>query len=164
MIRLAKLTDYAIVVLAQMTRRAASGQASARVLAEEVGLAVPTVSKVLKTLARGQVLVAQRGKGGGYRLARPAGDISVADIIEAMEGPLALTDCSTDETNCCCISESCQVKTNWLNINRAIRTALAALTLEAMAKPLPQRFTPNLTLAAAGREESAFVTIGGVNS
>jgi len=163
MIRLSKLTDYAIVIVTHMAANFATQQVTARVLAEQVGLGLPTVSKILKTLARAGLLEAQRGKGGGYRLKRLPVDISVAEIIESMEGPLALTDCSSDESACCYIEDTCMVKDNWQKINVVVRDALGQLSLESMTQPLhiPPRIHKNAGLKSG--EEHTLVAIGRQN-
>ncbi len=95
MLRITKLTDYAIVVLSTMIEPTAVDAFAARDVADRSQIPQPTVSKVLKQLARAGLVVSERGKHGGYRLARAAGTISVADIIDAVEGPIAVTECST---------------------------------------------------------------------
>ncbi|MDP7040216.1 MAG: SUF system Fe-S cluster assembly regulator [Myxococcota bacterium] len=160
MIRLAKLTDYAIVIATQMAASPPGQQITARALAGQVGLALPTVSKILKTLARGGLLEAQRGKGGGYRLKRLPADISVAEIIEGMEGPLALTDCASDESTCCSIRETCSVKGNWQKINHVVHDALRQLSLESMMQPLREPPHIHKNTGAKSGEEDTLVTIG----
>lgn len=93
MIRLSRLTDYAVTLLTQMVSEG-KGLWAASDLAEKAGVPLPTVSKILKQLSKGGIVVAQRGATGGYHLVRPATDISIAAIIEAMDGPIALTDCA----------------------------------------------------------------------
>lgn len=136
MLRISKLTDYAIVILGQMAREFDQTHAAAD-LADVTGIAVPTVSKILKALARAQILRSTRGARGGYRLARPPGVTSVASIIYALEGPIALTECGLDH-DACQQSQSCDVRSNWAVINRAIRTALEAVTLADMIAPMNQ--------------------------
>ena len=161
MIRLSKLTDYAIVIVTHMAANFATQQVTARVLAERVGLGLPTVSKILKTLARAGLLEAQRGKGGGYRLKRLPADISVAEIIEGMEGPLALTDCSSDESACCYIADTCMVKDNWQKINVVVRNALEQLSLESMTQPLHVQSAAVNELAVKSDAADELVVIGG---
>jgi FeS assembly SUF system regulator len=137
MLRLSKLTDYGTVIMTFMAR--AQGQVhSAHEIAEQVGIAAPTVSKVLKMLARDELVVSTRGARGGYVLARPAANITMAEIISAMEGaPLGLTECST--TPGVCIQErSCAIRANWQRINQVIVQALEEVSLAEMTRPVTQ--------------------------
>lgn len=133
MLRISKLTDYAIIVLGYMAKSPEVTYAATD-LAESASVAVPTVSKILKALARTGVLASTRGAHGGYRLARPPAQTSVASIIYALEGPIALTECGL-EHDVCEQSASCHIRHNWTVINRAIRAALESVTLADMAAP-----------------------------
>jgi len=95
----------------------------------------PTVSKVLKLLARAGLVVSERGKNGGYRLARAAEAITVAEIVDAVEGPIAVTECSAVQRGCCDLEGHCPTETNWVRINDAIRQALRGITLSDMTRP-----------------------------
>lgn len=128
MLRISKLTDYGTVILADLAEREAS-LASAADVAEQTGLGLPTVRKLLKALARSGLVEAQRGAQGGYRLARAPSKITAADVIDALEGPVSITECSVGHTNCD-IEASCRVGSAWQRINRAIRRALDDVTLE----------------------------------
>ncbi len=145
MIRLNRLTDYAIVVLSQMGRGHGAMRTAAQ-LAHETGMPVPTVAKLLKTLAADHIILSHRGAAGGYALSRPPEEISVAEIIASLEGPIALTACVEGSGNHCDVESLCPMRGNWEKINGAIRTALEALTLADMAMPLS--FPP---LGAAAR-------------
>lgn len=136
MLRMSKLSDYSTVIMARIAREPQRFYRSADVAAE-VGIALPTVSKLLKILAREHLLVSQRGAKGGYALARPAGDISLAQIIDAVEGPLGLTECSA-MAGLCAQEEACAVRGNWQRINRVIREALEGVTLADFAQPVYQ--------------------------
>ena len=144
MLNLGKLTDYATVI---MTVLAADPERSlsARELADRTHVAPPTVSKLLKRLSRHGMVDSTRGSQGGYRLSKPADRVTVADIIAAMEGPIALTQCSVHK-GCCSIESYCGVRSNWRLINKAIRGALDAVTLAQMAQPLrsPRKEQPLL--------------------
>ena len=135
MLRVAKLTDYATLVMTVLATRPGE-VVSANELAEAAGIEVPTASKVLKPLAQAGMLEGIRGAGGGYRLARDARDISLADIVEAMEGPLAMTECSTHDGHCG-IEDSCGVRGNWQRINDVVADALRAISLHEMAHGEP---------------------------
>jgi FeS assembly SUF system regulator len=135
MLRLSKLTDYGTVVMTSMARDEDRVHSSHE-LAEQVGIASTTVSKVLKMLARHDLVVSTRGAKGGYLLARPAKEITMAEIISAMEGgPLGLTECST--TPGACIQErNCSARGNWQRINQVIVRALEEVSLAEMARPV----------------------------
>src|SRR5262252_6314575 len=130
MLRITKLTDYAIVILTHVADEESSQQ-TARDLADRSRLPLPTVGKVLKTLAKAGLLVASRGKKGGYSLAKPSSEISVAEIIEAIEGPLALTECS-ESAGACELMSSCPVKANWQKISAIVRKALMNVSLDVL--------------------------------
>lgn len=139
MLRISKLTDYGTVVLARLATDE-SAIVSAAELAAATGLALPTVSKLLKTLARAELVQSTRGPGGGYRLARPASSISAADVIDALEGPVSITECSSDDSHC--EHEGlCAVGGTWQRINIGIRQALDEVTLQDLSRscgPLPK--------------------------
>jgi FeS assembly SUF system regulator len=136
MIRLSKLTDYGLVLMSYVARSGGGTLHTARGLAVESGLPLPTVSKVLKTLLQSGFLVSHRGINGGYSLARDAQEISVAEIIAALEGPIALTECSTDISGLCDFEHGCPIKTNQRIINQVVRGALEKLTLADLIHPL----------------------------
>ncbi len=134
MLRLTKQTDYAIVLMCRLAASAdVGGVQNARDLAGAVQLPLPTVSKILKLLARAELLFSQRGVKGGYSLARPATEIAIRDIIEALEGPIAITEC-LDDAGGCGIECSCPVKGNWGRINDAVRDALGGIPLAEMTQ------------------------------
>jgi FeS assembly SUF system regulator len=134
MLRISKLTDYAIIVLGYMAREPERTYAAAD-LSGSAGVAVPTASKILKTLAKAEILKSTRGAKGGYQLVRSPEKISVASIIYALEGPIALTECGL-EHDPCRQSSHCHIRSNWAVINRAVRTALESVTLADMATPM----------------------------
>jgi FeS assembly SUF system regulator len=98
------------------------------------------VSKILKMLSRAELLVSHRGVKGGYSLARLPDEVSIAQIIDAIEGPIAMTECSATAPGLCELEPVCPVRSNWRKINRAVREALEKLTLAEMTHPLPQRY------------------------
>jgi FeS assembly SUF system regulator len=147
MIRLSRLTDYAVTLLTQMV----SGEPAilaASDLALRTNLPSPTVAKVLKQLAKAGLIEAQRGAAGGYRLTRPAGAISVAAVIEAMDGPIALTDCAEGGEQDCTIQTMCPMSGNWNKVNLAVRRALDSVTLAEMAQSVLKRAAPAAPLHA----------------
>jgi FeS assembly SUF system regulator len=130
-LRISKLTDYATVILASLAADAA-GRRTAADIAQKIHLGAPTVSKLLKQLHHAGLVESTRGLRGGYRLARPANQISAATILDAMEGPLALTECSTGHSQCD-LQASCSVGGSWQRINLAIRQSLHEITLAELA-------------------------------
>ena len=137
MIRMTRLTDYAVVLLTHIARAEETELQNARDLATASRLPLPTVNKILKTLTRKGLLRSQRGAKGGYRLARGAENVSMADIVAATEGPLSITACSTEDSGSCEHEGLCPVGSNWQRINDAIREALAGVTLAEMTRPFP---------------------------
>lgn len=133
MLRISKMTDYAIVVLSLMARESDRTFAAAEV-AERTGITAPTVSKLLKSLTRARIVSSMRGVKGGYRLSLPPEQTSVASVIDALEGPIAITECGVAQDSCQ-QSHSCHIRGNWNVINRAVRTALESVTLTDMVKP-----------------------------
>lgn len=142
MIRITKLTDYGIVLLARIARETGPQTHNVRDLAAETRLPAPTVSKLLKALAKQGLLVSQRGVKGGYALARPATEITVAQIIRALDGPIAVTDCSAELGGRCELEKLCAVRSNWQRVNLALRDLLENLTLAEMSEPMPEGFVP----------------------
>jgi FeS assembly SUF system regulator len=131
MLRISRLTDYATVLLATLAGEPQRVQTAAS-LAEQTHIAAPTVSKLLKQLQRAGLVTSTRGLRGGYQLARPAAQISAAAILDALEGPVALTDCSVGHGQCE-IEESCRVGRVWQRLNLAIRRALYEVSLAQLA-------------------------------
>jgi FeS assembly SUF system regulator len=155
MIRITKLTDYGIVLLTHFARGPERTTRNAPELAAAAHLPLPTVSKILKILAREGLLVPHRGAKGGFSLARSSQDITVTDIISALEGPIALTECNAHGSDRCGIESLCPVSTNWQRINRAVHDALSGLTLAEMASA-----RPNLFLASASRRSRTEMRAG----
>jgi FeS assembly SUF system regulator len=149
MLRISKLTDYATVLLAALSSEPAAPH-SASGLAERTGIAAPTVSKLLKELQRAGLVRSTRGARGGYQLARPAADISAAEIIDAVEGPVALTECASDEGQCG-LEAHCSVGHSWQQVSLAIRRSLAEVPLTTLIARDATVKTPDLR-GALGRE------------
>ncbi len=131
--RLSSLTDYAIVMLSAAARMAGRGPITATALAEETGVPLPTAQKLMGRLASAGLLDSSRGSGGGFRLARDADAISVADIIEAVEGPIAMTSCVEEGRHDCGLEGACRVKPHWGAVNLAVKGALGGVTLASLA-------------------------------
>ncbi|HYL12192.1 MAG TPA: SUF system Fe-S cluster assembly regulator [Terriglobales bacterium] len=138
MIRLGKLTDYGLVLMTCIART--QGQTAslhtARDLALVSRLPLPTVSKVLKELLQSGLLVSHRGIKGGYSLARDAHEISLAEIVSALEGPIALTECSTDISGLCDLERCCPIKSNQQIISQIVKGALEKVMLSDLVQPL----------------------------
>jgi FeS assembly SUF system regulator len=143
-LRISKLTDYATVILAQLAAADGARRTAAEVAAD-AGLAAPTVAKVLKELQRAGLVSSSRGSRGGYTLARDAALITAADIIDAVEGPVALTECASHE-NHCGLEKSCRVSSSWQRVSLAIRGALAEVTLRQLIGMEPVA-APSLKIA-----------------
>jgi Rrf2 family protein len=119
-----------------MARGDATSLRTATDLAAESHLPLPTVSKLLKELLQSGLLLSQRGAKGGYTLARPAGDIALTEIIAALEGPVALTACSTDVSGACDLEPSCPIMRNQQIINQVVRGVLEKITLSDLIQPM----------------------------
>jgi FeS assembly SUF system regulator len=132
--RLTSLADYAVVVMAAAARHPAGARLSAALLAEETGVPLPTAQKVMGRLAGAGLLTSARGGGGGFALSREAAGISLADIIEAVEGPIAMTNCIEGSVQDCALEGSCRVKPHLNAANHAVRGALQGVTLAALAE------------------------------
>jgi FeS assembly SUF system regulator len=151
MLKMGKLTDYATVMMNFLAQNPGQVHAASE-LANVVGISSQTALKVLKTLAKSGLVQSQRGTKGGYQLTRPAQQISMAEILQAMEGPIGLTECGSSPG--ACVRESqCSVKTNWQRISLAVQDALSRVSLAEMAAPPshPIHFvksTPDFTHAA----------------
>ena len=138
MLRISKLTDYGTVVLAHLAGHT-EVVCSAADVSNATGIAPPTVSKLLKSLARAKLVSSTRGANGGYRLSRSPREISAADVIDALEGPVSITECSASDSHCD-FESVCSVGSAWKRINLAIRRALQDVSLTDLLKaqqPLP---------------------------
>jgi len=131
MLRISKLTDYGTVILAYMAAQHGRLLAAAEV-AEATGIALPTVSKLLKKLQRSGLVCSTRGSHGGYQLAQPATQVTAAQILDALEGPVAITECSSQHSSCG-IESSCRIGHAWKRLNGAIRQALNDVTLAQLS-------------------------------
>ena len=141
MIRLSKLADYGIVIMTNLARQP-ERQHNAPEVAAQSHIPLPMASKILKSLARAGLLQSHRGVKGGYGLARPAAAISVAEVISALDGPIAMTACIEDGPGGCEIEALCPARANWQRINDAIRSALDGISMAEMAQTIPAVFRP----------------------
>jgi FeS assembly SUF system regulator len=150
MLRMSKLTDYGLVLLTHMARAGAPEVVTAHELADASKVPLPTVAKLLKELSRAGIVISHRGRRGGYTLARPAAQISVAAVIEALEGPVALTECSITDGNCS-LEAVCPAKAHWGPVSRAIQRTLSRLPISALG---PRATQPEAAVSAAdGRSD-----------
>lgn len=156
MLRLGKLTDYGTVITAHMAREPERVFAAAE-LATAGRVSATTASKILKLLARGAVLRSVRGARGGYVLARPAAAISLAQIIDALEGPPGLTECSV-RSGLCAQEDGCAIRDHWLTIDHVIRRTLDQTTLADLARPLPLHSTISMNSASSTRSEKSTIS------
>jgi len=146
MIRMSKLTDYAIVILAHLAR--GEPTLTAQALSARSRVPLPTVSKLCKELSRAGLLQSHRGRHGGYSLTRAPELISVAEVVEALEGPIALTECGSQGAEACGIEPSCIAKGTWDPVSRAVQTALRALPLSEIGPFRVGRGAPAASLPA----------------
>ena len=133
--RLSSMADYAVVTMCAAARHCGGARVSAAELAEETGLPAPTVQKLVSLLSRAGLLRSVRGAGGGLKLARPAAAITLADIVEAVEGPIALTACVERGKHDCGLETCCSVRPHWGVVNETLRGALAGVPLTQLAQP-----------------------------
>jgi FeS assembly SUF system regulator len=148
MIRLSKLTDYGILLMTQMARRTERTLYTARGLAAETKIPLPTVSKILKLLAAGGLLASHRGVKGGYSLARLATEITVREIITVLEGPIGVTECG-GAPGACEMEPHCPVSANWRVISGALRQALENVTISDLSFPQQMAARREALIAAA---------------
>lgn len=132
MLKISKLADYAVVTLVEMARQPDGQRATAAGLAASTKLPEPTVAKVLKLLGKAGIVTSTRGSLGGYGLSRDLASISVAEIIEAVDGPVSLTSCVDGRKDECFYQGSCGVRGRWDGVNTAMRSALQSVTLSDM--------------------------------
>lgn len=150
MLRISKMTDYAILAMVELARD--GGILSAQRLAERTQVETPTVSKVMKLLANAGLVTSSRGANGGYRVARQAGEINVAEIISAIEGPIAMTECSVEQ-GLCSVEHNCSMRSNWQRISVAVARALQEVSLAEMS--MPMRFDKSaLRIATLSSEDN----------
>lgn len=134
--RLSSMADYAVVTMSAAARHCGGARVNAVQLAEETGLPAPTVQKLVSKLSAAGLLKSVRGAGGGFKLARPAAAITLADIVEAVEGPIAVTACVEHGRHDCTLESACTVRPHWGIVNAALRGALADVPLTRLAEPV----------------------------
>ncbi len=165
MLRMTKQADYGIVL---MTRMADEPERlfAAQELAAATGIPAPTVSKILKQLAREDLLASQRGAKGGYTLAQPPQEITVAAMVTALDGPIAFTECVEDGPGVCSQESVCRLRTNWQRINLALKNTLEGISLAELARPLPSlvQLTADSGAADSGAADSGAADSGAADS
>ncbi len=150
MLRMSKLTDYGLVLLTHLARGGDAEERTASALASRSRVPLPTVAKILKALCRAGVVTSHRGRRGGYALARPADQISVAAVVEALDGPVSLTECSTAGGSCS-LEADCVARAAWGPVSRAIQTTLQNLPLSALGeRPVRLLRRPAIPTAKGG--------------
>lgn len=132
MIKISKLTDYAVLMLFHMSRQNEQTVLAAQDVADMSGLPLPTVSKILKILAKSRIVSSTRGVKGGYKLDHDLSRLTVVDVIVAMDGPIKITSCADGGMDDCDMAKTCPMAGRWTPVNQAINTALGAVTLDAM--------------------------------
>ena len=132
--RLTHLADYAVVMMTAAARRGDDVRVSAGELVQDTGVPLPTAQKIMGQLAGAGLLNSVRGAGGGFMLARPVSEISLADIVEAVEGPIEMTSCVDAERHQCALESACQVRPHMGVVNGAVRGALAGVSLSSLAE------------------------------
>jgi FeS assembly SUF system regulator len=136
MVKLGKLTDYGLLLLTCIARTPGASLRTARDLGTETGLPLPTVSRLLQELLKSGLLHSQRGTKGGYTLARKPAEVSIVDVVAALEGPIALTECSTEVDGMCDLEPSCPIKSNQRVISQAVRGVLETITIADLVQPM----------------------------
>lgn len=147
MIRLTKLSDYGLIVLTHFANHSEKRVWNARDVAEQVHLPLPTVSKLLKAFARGGLLKAHRGVHGGYSLVKDPQTVRLPEIVEVLEGPVAITECQEGGETSCILQLLCPLRPTWSDLNKAVRETLEKVTLADLAKGAAQHETRLAELA-----------------
>ncbi|MAW98607.1 MAG: SUF system Fe-S cluster assembly regulator [Sphingomonas sp.] len=168
--RLSSLADYAVVMMAAAARHCgASGRLNATLIAQETALPLPTVQKLVSKLSSAGLIESTRGTGGGFRLTRPPAAINLADIVEAIEGPIALTACVDHSRGDCAVESSCSVRPHWAVVNGAVRGALADISLASLTHnpvrpdPVEGRSFSSSAAKEGGASTSSAQTTAGVS-
>ena len=158
--RLSSLADYAVVMMAAAARHAAGAKLSATILSAETGVPLPTAQKLMGKLAAAGLLESARGAAGGFTLARDAAAINLAEIVEAVEGPIALTSCVDESKHDCALERACKVRPHWGVVNDAVRGAFAEVSLASLSSSSPavraepiEAHAPNASPAARNEYE-----------
>lgn len=141
MLRISKIADYGTKIMLAMAESPHYRLCAATELAESTHISLPTVSKILKLLLKGDLLISQRGSQGGYQLARTPEEITLAQIVSVLDGEIAMTECE-QQMGCCQIEDNCNVKGNWAIISNIIVDVLRNISLAQMSKPIQKDDIP----------------------
>ena len=160
--RLSNLADYAVVIMSAAARKGEDARLSATVLAEETGIPLPTTQKLLGRLAAAGLFRSARGGGGGFVLTRAATEISLADVVEAVEGPIAMTSCVDAGRHDCALESACQVRPHWGVVNDAIREALSQVSLSDLSTPFASSEVEKRTSERVGTRFSTALETNGI--
>jgi len=152
--RLSSLADYAVVMMAAAARHAAGARLSATILAAETGVPLPTAQKLAGKLAAAGLLETQRGATGGFMLAKSCETITLADIVEAVEGPIALTSCVEEAKHDCALESACKVRPHWGVVNDAVRGAFAGVSLASLSTVRPEP-VEGLSFSSKGKDRAS---------
>jgi FeS assembly SUF system regulator len=152
MLRVTKVADYGVLMMTQFATLPDETH-NAKDMAKRVRLPLPMASKILKILSREGLLASHRGTKGGYSLARRPEEISVAAVIKALDGPIAVTECTDAAGGACDLERGCPMRTNWHRINQAIQDALEGISLTEMMQPIER---PNVNLSKNTNMEQPF--------
>lgn len=134
--RLSSFADYAVVLMSAAARHCGAARMNATTLAAETGIPLPTAQKLVGRLSSAGLLESSRGTGGGVRLARPPATITLADVVEAVEGPIAMTACADTSTHDCTLEQDCRIRPHMNVANEAIRAALAGVTIASLTREM----------------------------
>jgi FeS assembly SUF system regulator len=157
MLRISKMADYGTIILTTMANEPERTRSVAEI-GSVTGLPVPSVSKILKILVRERIVLSLRGTKGGYKLSRPPAEISTAQILNAIDGPLGMTECSVTP-GLCSHETSCQVRSHWQMVNRVVLQALDQITLKQMIQPVVETVALSVIRPSLGASRSA-VSLG----
>ena len=131
MMKLSKMTDYAVIVLAEMAKHGDT-LISASTLAQSTNLPEPTVSKLLKMLSKQNIIVSVRGANGGYKMNQKPENITIAHVVKATDGPIMITACADQDNDCCARTGDCSMRGKWSPVNQAMNNALESISLSQM--------------------------------
>ena len=135
--RLSSFADYAVVLMSAAARHCGAAKMNATTLSAETGIPLPTAQKLVSRLSAAGLLESSRGTGGGVRLSRPPAAITLADVVEAVEGPIAMTACADHGAHDCSLEQECRVRSHMNVANNAIRSALAGVTIASLTRDMP---------------------------
>lgn len=146
--KLSSFADYAVVLMSAAARHCGAARMNATTLAAETGIPLPTAQKLVSRLSAAGLFESSRGTGGGVRLSRPPAAITLADVVEAVEGPIAMTACSDHGAHDCNMEQDCRVRPHMSAANHAVRAALASVTIASLSRDVPAAPMPSFVGAS----------------